>query len=206
LVSAGIPTDVLVILTTASAPQLTAIARLASDLGAGRLGVLRLYPLGRARTVWSDLALSLEAQTAALAALRLPAGLGLMQSWHPNDHNCCWQAAAINAFGRAIGCMYLRNYVDFGDATVTHYTEIFRNNPVYRSLRSGDVEASCGDCSASQGSHGGCRSSAYAFHGRWTAPDPFDTALNDGTDLTLLPPVRPRILSLEDSNGYAMDA
>jgi MoaA/NifB/PqqE/SkfB family radical SAM enzyme len=206
LVSAGIPTDVLVILTTATAPQLTAMARLASDLGASRLGVLRLYPLGRARKVWSDLALSLEAQTAALAALRRPAGLGLMQSWHPNDHNCCWQAAAINAFGRGIGCMYLRDYVDFGDATVTPYAEIFRDNPVYQSLRSGDVEATCGDCSTGQGSHGGCRSTAYAFHGRWTAPDPFDTALNHGTDLTVLRPVRPRTLSPGGAHGHAVDA
>ena len=105
LVAAGIPVDVLTILTTRTAPQLSAIAKLASDLGASRIGVLRLYPLGRARHVWSELALSMNAQTAALASLQCPSGLGLMQSWHPNDHNCCWQAAAINAFGRAIGCM-----------------------------------------------------------------------------------------------------
>ena len=201
MVDAGIPTDVLVILTVPTAPQLTDIARLAAELGAKRIGVLRLYPLGRARTVWSELALSMEAQTAALAALQRPKGLGLMQSWHPNDHNCCWQAAAINAFGRAIGCMYLRDYVDFGDATVTPYNEIFRTDPLYRALRSGDVEESCGDCSATQGSHGGCRSAAFAFHGRWTAPDPFDRALNHGTDLTSLPPPRPRAPSERNADG-----
>lgn len=195
LVAAGIPTDVLVILTTRTAPQLNAVARIAADLGAKRLGVLRLYPLGRARAVWTELALSMEAQTAALASLRVPAGLKIMQSWHPNDHNCCWQAAAINAFGRAIGCMYLRDYVDFGDASVIPYNEIFRTNPLYRSLRSGDVEESCSDCSATQGSHGGCRSAAFAFHGRWTAPDPFDAALNHGVDLTQLPPMRARALT-----------
>ena len=36
-------------------------------------------------------------------------------------------------------------------------------------------------------SHGGCRATAYAFHGRFDAPDPFDLELNDGIDLTTLP-------------------
>jgi radical SAM protein with 4Fe4S-binding SPASM domain len=187
---AGIATDALVILTRRTAPQLSRVAALVAGLGAKRLGILRLYPLGRARLAWSELALSLADQTRALQDLVVPTGLRIMQSWHPNDHNCCWQAAAINAFGRAIGCMYLREYVDYGDATVTPYDEIWRENPLYRQLRSGDVEESCGACSASQGSHGGCRSAAYAWHGRWTAPDPFDLTLNHGTDLTRLPPAR----------------
>lgn len=190
LVAAGVPTDVLVILTRQTAPQLTGIARLARGLGAERIGVLRLYPLGRARRIWPEIALSLPEQMAALAGLKLPVGLGLMQSWHPNNHNCCWQAAAINAFGRAIGCMYLREYVDFGDATTTPYDEIFRSNALYRALRSGDVEASCASCSGTQGSHGGCRSTAYAWHGRWTAPDPFDPHLNRDVHLKILPPER----------------
>jgi hypothetical protein len=63
------------------------------------------------------------------------------------------------------------------------------------------VEESCGDCSATQGSHGGCRSAAYAFHGRWTAPDPFDSALNHGTDLTRLPPVRPLTVTEGNADG-----
>ena len=189
---AGIAADALVILTRQTAPQLSRIAALVADLGAQRLGVLRLYPLGRARQVWRELALSLSEQTLALAALTPPPGLRVMQSWHPNDHNCCWQAAAVNAFGRAIGCMYLRDYVDYGDATATPYDRIWRENALYRQLRSGDVEAACGECSSTQGSHGGCRSTAYAWHGRWTAPDPFDVPLNKGTDLTELPPARPK--------------
>lgn len=191
-VNAGIPADALVILTRQTAPQLSRIAAMAAGLGAQRLGILRLYPLGRARLAWAEMALSLEEQTAALAALQVPAGLRIMQSWHPNDHNCCWQAAAINAFGRAIGCMYLREYVDYGDATTTPLDEIWRDNPLYRELRSGKVEEKCDDCSSTQGSHGGCRSTAYAWHGRWSAPDPFDAGLNRGTDLTRLPPARPR--------------
>jgi radical SAM protein with 4Fe4S-binding SPASM domain len=192
LVAAGVPTDILVVLTRQTAPQLSAIARLAADLGAERIGILRLYPIGRSRKNWADIALGLADQMAAIAAIELPPGLELMQSWHPNNHNCCWQAAAINAFGRAIGCMYLRDYVDFGDATITPYNEIFQDNPLYRHLREGDVEQSCGACSSSQNSHGGCRSAAYAWHGRWTAPDPFDVVLNNGIDLTQLPPERGR--------------
>ncbi len=191
LTRAGVPTDVLVILTRQTAPRLPDIARLAHSLGAERIGLLRLYPLGRARHAWSDIALGLPEQMAAVATLSrpegMPRGLGLMQSWHPNNHNCCWQAAAINAFGRAIGCMYLREYVDFGDATKVAYNQIFSDNALYREIRSGDVEERCGPCSASQGSHGGCRSTAYAWHGRWSAPDPFDVALNHGIDLTVLP-------------------
>jgi radical SAM protein with 4Fe4S-binding SPASM domain len=190
LVAAGVPTDVLVILTRQTAPQLSRIAKLTRELGAERIGVLRLYPLGRARKVWGELALGLAEQMAALARLELPVGLGLMQSWHPNNHNCCWQAAAINAFGRAIGCMYLREYVDFGDATTTPYDEIFRAHPLYRELRSGEVEEHCGPCSSAQNSHGGCRSTAYAWHGRWSAPDPFDLTLNHGVDLSVLPASR----------------
>jgi radical SAM protein with 4Fe4S-binding SPASM domain len=191
-VRAGICTDILVVLTKQTMPQLSRIASLAGHLGAQRIGILRLYPLGRARFVWNEFALSLAEQMRALASLVLPSGLQVMQSWHPNDHNCCWQAAAINAFGRAIGCMYLREYVDYGDATVRPYDEIWRDNPLYRALRSGNVEETCDDCSKTQGSHGGCRSAAYAWHGRWTAPDPFDITLNHGVDLTRLPPQRGR--------------
>lgn len=196
LAAVGIPTDVLVVLTRHTAPRLNAIAQLAEELGAERLGILRLYPLGRARDCWEGIALGLQEQMQALATLRTPPGLTIMQSWHPNDHNCCWQAAAINAFGRAIGCMYLRDYVDFGDATAVPYNEIFRSHPLYRQLRSGEVEEHCESCTASQGTAGGCRSAAYAWHGRWTAPDPFDTALNHDLDLTRLPPERPRVRAL----------
>jgi radical SAM protein with 4Fe4S-binding SPASM domain len=186
-VARGLPTDVLVILTRQTAPQLNALLRLAADLGAQRVGVLRLYPLGRSKQIWSEIALSIEEQMAAIRALQPPPGLSVMQSWHPNDRNCCWQAAAVDAFGRAIGCMYLREYVDFGRIGTVRHIDIWRHHPLYRHLRAGRVERGCSDCTASQGSAGGCRAAAYAFHGRWTAPDPFDEPLNDGVDLRVLP-------------------
>jgi radical SAM protein with 4Fe4S-binding SPASM domain len=196
LIEAGVPTDVLVILTRQTAPKVLSIARLAHDLGAERIGILRLYPLGRAREAWPEIALGLQQQMDAIETLRhpgaLPPGLGLMQSWHPFNHNCCWQSAAIDAFGHAIGCMYLRNYVDFGDVTKTPHEEVFRKNPLYQEIRAGRVEERCDACSSTQGSHGGCRSTAYAWHGRWTAPDPFDVTLNHGIALTVLPPDRRR--------------
>ena len=186
-VAVGLPTDVLVILTRQTAPQLNALLQLAATLGAERVGVLRLYPLGRTKRIWGEIALSLEDQMAAIKALQPPPGITVMQSWHPNDHNCCWQAAAVDAFGRAIGCMYLREYVDFGRVGTVRHLDIWRHHPLYRHLRSARVERGCADCTASQGSEGGCRAAAYAFHGRWTAPDPFDEALNDGVDLRALP-------------------
>jgi radical SAM protein with 4Fe4S-binding SPASM domain len=183
----GIPTDALVVLTRHTAPRLNAILRLARSLGAERAGILRLYPLGRAKRVWAEIALPLEAQMRALAAIAPPEGLSLMQSWHPRNQNCCWQAAALDAFGRIIGCQYLREYVDYGNIRDRPYLDAWRNEPLYRRLRAGHVEASCPECASSQASHGGCRSTAYAFHGRWDAPDPFDVTLNDGVDLAALP-------------------
>jgi radical SAM protein with 4Fe4S-binding SPASM domain len=184
---AGVAVDVLVILTRQTAPELQALAELAHQLGAGRLGVLRLYPLGRAKRHWTQFALSLEEQMAAVTAIRPPPGLGLMQSWHPNDRNCCWQAAAINAYGDSIGCMYLREYVNFGNVKDVPFLTSWQEHPLYRTLRSGHVEHGCAQCDAGTESSGGCRSAAYAFHGRWDAPDPFCTTLNAGTDLRVLP-------------------
>jgi radical SAM protein with 4Fe4S-binding SPASM domain len=122
----------------------------------------------------------------ALAALRPPAGLRIMQSWHPRNANCCWQMSAINAFGDSIGCAYLREYVNFGNVLREPFLHTW-NHPLGQQLRSGRVERSCGSCATSEGSHGGCRATAYAFHGRFDAPDPFDLELNDGIDLRVLP-------------------
>src|SRR5258707_15612901 len=65
--------------------------------------------------------------------------------------------------------------------------QLWDTDPLYKSLRAGDVESSCASCNTDDGSRGGCRSTAYAFHGRWTAPDPFCPTLNDGVDLRVLP-------------------
>ena len=85
LVEAGIKTDVLTILNKRNASEMQAILDLAHGLGAERVGVLRLYPLGPVKHRWRDLALSLDEQMAAIASLKPPAGLKLMQSWHPRD-------------------------------------------------------------------------------------------------------------------------
>lgn len=183
----GIPVDALVVLTRTTAPRLNAILALAHRLGAARAGILRLYPLGRAKGIWEAIALPLAEQMQALEALAPPPGLTVMQSWHPRNQNCCWQAAALDAFGRIIGCQYLREYVDHGNIRDRDYLDAWANAPLYRTLRAGHVEASCPDCAVSQRSHGGCRSTAFAFHGRWEAPDPFDVTLNDGVDLAVLP-------------------
>ena len=123
-------------------------------MGIRRVGILRPYPLGRMRENWAELSLSLSEMMDALAALRPPAGLTVMQSWHPNDANCCWQMAAVNAYGDSIGCTYLREDVNFGSALETSLAQTWEH-PLYRELRSGNVESSCGSCSASQNSHGG---------------------------------------------------
>lgn len=187
LTAASIKTDVLVILTRKNAGEIQACLELAHRLGALRIGILRLYPLGRAKPAWGELALSLDEQMAVLKDLRIPEGLKVMQSWHPNDRNCCWQGAAVNAYGDSIGCTYLREYVNFGNIRQMPFLDTWHKNPLYRKLRSGRVESSCHDCHATEHTDGGCRSTAYAFHGRWDAPDPFCSNLNRGVNLRVLP-------------------
>jgi radical SAM protein with 4Fe4S-binding SPASM domain len=186
LLEAGIETDVLTILNRRNVAELQDYLGLAHALGVPRAGILRLYPLGRVKARWSELALSLDEQMAALGALKPPDGLKVMKSWHPTDRNCCWQSAAVDSFGKSIGCAYLREYVDYGNIREMPFLETWEH-PLYRELRSGAVEKSCADCESTQGTSGGCRSAAYAFHGRWGAPDPFCTTLNEGVDLRVLP-------------------
>lgn len=191
--AAGIETQVLTIMTRHNAARLQDWIEMAAGLGVATVGVLRPYPLGRMKRRWAEHALSLAEMMDALAALRPPAGMRVMQSWHPNNGNCCWQTAAIDAFGNSIGCAYLREYVNFGNVREVPFLETWAH-PLHRELRSGAVRETCPSCSGSQGSHGGCRSTAYAFHGRWDAPDPFDLPLNHGVDLRVLPDrlLRPR--------------
>lgn len=184
--AAGVPVTILVIMNRGNVGELPALLDLAHTLGCEAIGVLRPYPLGRMRENWAALSLSLAEMTAAIGALSPPPGLRLMQSWHPNDANCCWQMAAVNAYGDSIGCTYLRDYVHYGNLVATPFLETWEH-PLYRRLRAGQVAASCAGCAHTQHSHGGCRSTAYAFHGRWDAPDPFDSGLNEGVDLRVLP-------------------
>jgi radical SAM protein with 4Fe4S-binding SPASM domain len=183
---AGIPTTILTIMNRRNIGELQEVLELAQGLGVGTVSILRPYPLGRMRERWDELSLSLDEMMLALAALRPPEGVRVTQSWHPNDANCCWQMAAVNAYGDSIGCAYLREYVNFGNLLQTPLAGTW-DHPLYRELRSGRVEKSCPECSAGQRSHGGCRATAFAFHRRWSAPDPFDIGLNEGVDLRVLP-------------------
>lgn len=202
LLDAGVPTQMLIIMTRRNFCELPAFLELATRLGVPTVGVLRPYPLGRMKARWSEFSLSIVEMTDAIAALRPPPGMRLMQSWHPNDANCCWQVAAIDAHGNSIGCPYLREYVNYGNVRDMPFLATW-DHPLYRTLRAGAVSRACPDCSQSQGSHGGCRSTAYAFHGRWDAPDPFDLTLNDGVDLRVLPD---RLLSARPRTSDPCDA
>ncbi len=184
--AAGLKVTILGILSRHNAPHLQKYLELAETIGADQVGVLRLYPLGRARQNWNELSLSLDEMMSALNRLKIPPGVQLMQSWHPRDGNCCWQNSAVSPSGQSIGCPYLREYVDFGNVTTQPFLETW-DHPLYRQLRASDVEKSCPECSTTQGTHGGCRSTAFAFHGRFTAPDPYCTHNNEGVDLRALP-------------------
>src|SRR5262249_6096849 len=170
LVSAGIETQMLFILNRYNMGELQAYCNLARSLGVSSVGILRLYPLGEVKENWRELSLSLAEMSEALANLHPPSGIRIMQSWHPRNANCCWQMSGINAFGDSIGCAYLREYVNFGNVLQQPFLRTW-DHPLGHQLRSGKVERSCGSCAATQGSHGGCRATAYAFHGRFDAPD-----------------------------------
>ncbi len=186
LLAAGVDTWLLTILNRHNAGEAHDYLRLAQDLGVGTVGFLRLYPLGRVKARWREFALSLDEMMAVVDGLGQPEGLRIMRSWHPYNANCCWQMAAINAFGQSIGCSYLREYVDYGNVLEQPFLDTW-NHPLCRELRSGKVEEDCPDCTRNEGSRGGCRSTAFAFTGRFDAGDPFDTHLNRGVDLLELP-------------------
>lgn len=186
LVAAGHELIMALILTRQNAHELGDYVRLAGELGVPRVGILRLYPLGRARRNWPALALSLEEQEAALRTARPLPGVKVMQSWHPNDSNCCWQNAAIDAKGNSIGCPYLRDFVNYGNVRQVDFYETWED-PLYRLLRSGEVDEHCDDCGATEQTTGGCRATAYAFTGNWRAPDPFCSRTNKEVDLRVLP-------------------
>ena len=186
LIRANLSVIMTIVLNRKNVSELQAYLQLATAMGVKKVSILRLYPLGRAKHRWSDLALSLEEMLAAIGALQKPSGLHLMNSWHPNDPNCCWQNAAVRADGRSIGCPYLREYVDYGNVREQPFRQTW-DHPLYRSLRTQPVDHHCTDCGATQLSSGGCRSTAFAFTGRFDAPDPFCPNQNNGIDLRELP-------------------
>ena len=183
---AGIQVTILGILSRKNHLHLQRYIDLAAECDCDQVGILRLYPLGRAKRNWPELALSLDEMSAALVRLTVPANIELMQSWHPRNGNCCWQSAAVSPQGESIGCPYLREYVSFGSILDRPFIETW-DHPLYRELRSNAVEAACSDCAITQGTYGGCRATAYAFNGRWNAADPFCPHTNEGVDLRALP-------------------
>lgn len=186
---AGLNTVALIIMTRRNVDELQDFIDLMVAEGIRRVGILRLYPLGRARRSWKELALPLSEQMAALDRLVIPDELYLMRSWHPKDANCCWQSSGVDARGRSVGCSYLRDFVDYGNVREMPYLETW-NHPLYVRLRGRDVDDHCPECASTQGSPGGCRSTAFAFTGNWSAPDPFCTHTNNGIDTSRLPPER----------------
>ena len=186
LMRAGVPVIMTIILNRKNIAELPAYFELAATMGVGKVSLLRLYPLGRAKRRWSELALSVDEMMTSIRSLEKPPGLQLMHSWHPNDPNCCWQNAAIRADGRSIGCPYLREYVDYGNVKEQPFRKTW-DHPLYRSLRTQPVDPHCTDCSATQLSSGGCRAMAFAFTGRFDAPDPYCPNQNNGIDLRELP-------------------
>lgn len=189
LVSAGIPVTLLLVLTKYNIWKLQRYLDMAKDLGARKVGILRLYPLGRARRRWKELCVGVDEGMEQLRKIVVPEGVTfapLTQSWHPNDANCCYQNAAVNYFGQSIGCMYLREFVNFGDLRSTSLLKTWEH-PLYRQLRMGNVEESCSDCEDNTLTRGGCRSTAYAFTRRWTAVDPYCTNASARVDVRELP-------------------
>lgn len=163
----------LLILTRRNRHELQGYLDLAERIGADKASILRLYPIGRARANWSELACSRSEMSEAIASLSVPRGIRLLHSWHPRNGNCCWESSAVTATGLSVGCPYLREFVNFGDVRRATLLETW-GHPLYRRLRSGaEAAGHCHDCADHEGTRGGCRATAYAFTGDWDAQDPF---------------------------------
>jgi radical SAM protein with 4Fe4S-binding SPASM domain len=186
LVAAGVPIYTLMILTRRNVSQLQEYVDLAHALGAIKAAALRLYPLGRSKRRWHELSLPLHEMMQALQSVKVPEGFRFIHSWHPNDGNSCYQMSCVSPFGKSIGCPYLREYIDLGDVREKSFVDTW-HDPLWKELRSGNVSDSCSECHDTQGSVGGCRATAFAFHGRWDAPDPYCAQMNHGIDLQRLP-------------------
>lgn len=184
LIHAGIDVVLICIVNAISIRRLQGVVNLASTLGVGKVGLFRLYPLGRARENWLELSVSPRHATKAIAELNVPIDIKVMQSWHPNNGNCCWENAGITSDGRSIGCPYLREYVDFGNIREISFLETWQH-PLYKRLRSGPVQSgACGECASREGRAGGCRAAAYAFHRDWSAHDPYCEFMGNNVDIT----------------------
>jgi radical SAM protein with 4Fe4S-binding SPASM domain len=173
-------------LTRRNVSQLQEYVDLAHALGAIKAAALRLYPLGRSKRRWHELSLPLHEMMQALQSVKVPEGFRFIHSWHPNDGNSCYQMSCVSPFGKSIGCPYLREYIDLGDVREKSFVDTW-HDPLWKELRSGNVSDSCSECHDTQGSVGGCRATAFAFHGRWDAPDPYCAQMNHGIDLQRLP-------------------
>jgi MoaA/NifB/PqqE/SkfB family radical SAM enzyme len=181
---AGVAVVMVMILNRLNLSQLQEYVDLAGHLGVREVGFLRLYPIGRARDRWRELAAPLGGIMDSLRRVRVPTGMRLMQGFHPYDSNCCWENAGVTSAGDSIGCPYLRESVNYGNIRETPFLRTW-DHPLYRQLREQEIDGACPDCTSNQQlSPGGCRASAFAFTGRWDAPDPFCTATNHGIDLT----------------------
>jgi len=184
LVHSGIDVVLICIVNSISVGRLQGIVDLAARLGVSKVGFFRLYPLGRARDHWMELAVGVRHVLQAFDRLNIPPTLKVMQSWHPNNGNCCWENAGITSDGRSIGCPYLREYVDYGNVRKVQFLETWQH-PLYKSLRSGPIRAgACGECASREGRPGGCRAAAYAFNRDWTAHDPHCQFMDVGIDIT----------------------
>ncbi|WP_406259583.1 SPASM domain-containing protein [Actinacidiphila glaucinigra] len=95
-------------------------------------------------------------QMAVVKNLKAPEGVKVMQSWHPNDGTCCWQNAGVDPKGRSVGCPYLRDFADYGDARSQSLAGTW-DHPLWVQLRSQKVDDECPECTSTQHSRGGCR-------------------------------------------------
>jgi AdoMet-dependent heme synthase len=82
---------------------------------------------------------------------------------------CGTQYCRITPDGRLTPCPYLP--VEAGDLRQTAFADIWRESPVFRALRSGELGGKCGRCEYRLVC-GGCRARAHALEGDYLAADP----------------------------------
>jgi radical SAM protein with 4Fe4S-binding SPASM domain len=164
--------------TSLSAPEVGACARLARELGAHTAVFRPLYPVGVALG-HPELAPTFQAYTAALAEL---ADHHPIDAFSPNARvetqavtyrgPGCGAAnlvASITATGDVNPCSFLGRAFESGNVRERPFVEIWRAGHAFRELRDGGGTF-----------RGGCRARAQAAHGDAFARDPWHDAWLDG--------------------------
>jgi MoaA/NifB/PqqE/SkfB family radical SAM enzyme len=198
LVSAGITVNILCVLSKRSVAEVPSFFELAKAWRVSQMNFTRLIAQGHAeRRIASGVDGPLdgtELQDSYKSILKQSASTGvrtttthpLMHLLHPSlgSNGRFWEAIVIDYQGRMLASS--RSRIVLGDAIQDGVESLFLNHPLFKNLRSGQIEG-CKDCPHLRRC-GGDRNAAYAASGNFLGRDPgcwiLPAPLNPGVQAT----------------------